>query len=214
MTTEPREKSERSLVSPEGNEIYMKLEERAISESNELNRTVSQCRRCARGDFLPTVGSGHPLADIVLLKYAPRYLEVSEGVSFFGRSGAAILKSVQRLNVDPLLLYGTNAVKCAGVDAEDGEANCPRYLLEELQITQPKMVVVMGERALEVLNRNRLATMAEPSYSPGEIQELTPFCAVLVTPDVDESLDDSGAKRAFWNAFRSLGDWYRDQPPY
>lgn len=214
MTTEPREKSERSPVPPEGNEIYMKLEERAISESNELNRTVTQCHRCSRGDFLPTVGSGHPLADILLVKYGPRYLEVSEGVSFFGRSGAAVLKSVERLGIDPLLLYGTNAVKCAGVQAEDGEANCPRYLLEEIHITQPKMVVVMGERALGLLNRHRLATMAPLSYSPGEIQEFTPFCAVLVTPDIDEALDDAEAKRAFWNAFRSLGDWYRDQPPY
>lgn len=214
MTTEPREKPERSPVPPEGNEIYRKLEERAISESNELNRVVAQCHRCARGDFLPTVGSGHPLADILLLKYAPRYLEVSEGVSFFGRSGAAVLKSVERLGVDPLLLYGTNVVKCAGVQPEEGEANCPRFLLEEFQITQPKMVVVMGERTVEVLNRHRLVTMEELTNTPGEIQDLTPFCRALVTPDLDESLDDSGAKRAFWNAFRSLGDWYRDEPPY
>lgn len=214
MTTEPREKPERSPVPAEANEIYRKLEERAIAESNELNRTVTQCRRCARGDFLPTVGSGHPLADILLVKYAPRYLEVSEGVSFFGRSGAAVLKSVERLGVDPLLLYGTNVVKCAGVEPEEGEANCPRFLLEEFQITQPKIVVVMGRATVDVLNRHRLPTMAELRYAPGEIQELTSFCSALVTPDVDDSLDDSGAKRAFWNAFRSLGDWYRDEPPY
>jgi len=42
----------------------------------------------------------------------------------------------------------------------------------------------------------------------------TPFCRVLVTPDIDDSLDDGDAKRAFWNAFRALGDWYRDEPPY
>ncbi len=110
----------------------------------------------ARG-FPPTVGSGHPLADVFLLKYCPRYLEVSEGVSFFGRAGAAILKSVERLNVDPLLLYGTNMVKCAGVPAEQGHANCPAFFREEFLITQPKVIVVMGESALEVLNRNLVA---------------------------------------------------------
>ncbi|MCL5942552.1 MAG: hypothetical protein M1325_03385, partial [Actinobacteria bacterium] len=105
MAPEPRNK--RATESPtENNDIYRKLEERAIAESNELNRRVARCRRCARGDFLPTVGSGHPLADIVLVKYQPRYLEVSEGVAFFGRSGSAVLKSVERLGVDPLLLYG------------------------------------------------------------------------------------------------------------
>jgi uracil-DNA glycosylase family 4 len=214
MTTEPRKRVERSTVPPEGNEIYRKLEERAIAESNDLTRTVGLCRRCRRGDFMPTVGSGHPLADILMVKYGPRYLEVSEGVAFFGRSGAAILKSVERLGIDPLLLYGTNAVKCPGVAPEEGEKNCPGYLLEEIQITQPKIVVVMGQRTLDVLNRNRLATMSEISYDVGEIQEFTPFCRALVTPDIDDSLDDSSAKRAFWNSFRALGDWHKDEPPY
>jgi uracil-DNA glycosylase family 4 len=214
MATESRRKAKPSAVPEDGNEIYRRLEERAIAESNDLNRTVSQCRRCRRGDFLPTVGSGHPLADIFMVKYRPRYLEVSEGVAYFGRSGAAILKSVERLGVDPLLLYGTNALKCAAVTPEEGETNCPSYLLEEIQITQPKMLVVMGQAALGVLNRNRLATMAEISWTPGEIQEFTPFCRALVTPDIDESLDDAEAKRAFWTAFRSLGDWYKDEPPY
>ena len=214
MATESRRKAKPPAVPEDGNEIYRRLEERAIAESNDLNRTVSQCRRCRRGDFLPTVGSGHPLADIFMVKYRPRYLEVSEGVAYFGRSGAAILKSVERLGVDPLLLYGTNAVKCTAVTSEEGEANCPGYLLEEIQITQPKMLVVMGREALGVLNRNRLATMAEISSTPGEIQEFTPFCQALVTPDIDESLDDAEAKRAFWTAFRALGDWYKDEPPY
>ncbi len=214
MATESRRKAKPPAVPEDGNEIYRRLEERAIAESNDLNRTVSQCRRCKRGDFLPTVGSGHPLADIFMVKYRPRYLEVSEGVAYFGRSGAAILKSVERLGVDPLLLYGTNAVKCTAVTPEEGEANCPSYLLEEIQITQPKMLVVMGREALGVLSRNRLATMAEISWTPGEIQEFTPFCRALVTPDIDESLDDAEAKRAFWTAFRALGDWYKDEPPY
>ena len=214
MAAESRRKAKPSAVPEDGNEIYRRLEERAIAESNDLNRMVSQCRRCRRGDFLPTVGSGHPLADIFMVKYRPRYLEVSEGVAYFGRSGAAILKSVERLGVDPLLLYGTNAVKCTAVTPEEGEANCPGYLLEEIQITQPKMLVVMGREALGVLNRNRLATMAEISWAPGEIQEFTPFCRALVTPDIDESLDDNEAKRAFWTAFRALGDWYKDEPPY
>ncbi len=198
----------------QANEIYQRLEQRAISENNDVNRRVSECRRCRRGDFLPTVGSGHPLADVFLLKYCPRYLEVSEGVSFFGRAGAAILKSVERLNVDPLLLYGTNMVKCAGVPAEQGHANCPAFFREEFLITQPKVIVVMGESALEVLNRNLVAGQKELEWRPGEIQEFSQFCSALVTPDIDEALDDRRAKIAFWRAFRTLGDWFKDEPPY
>lgn len=201
-------------VAEQANQIYARLEERAIAESNELNRRVAQCRLCHRGDFIPTVGSGHPLADIVLVKYAPRYLEVSEGVAFFGRSGAAVLKSVEKLGLDPLIIYGTNLVKCAGVAEREGETNCPRYFLEELHITQPKLLVVMGPRVLEVLNRNLVAGQRPLEWKPGELQEFSHFCSALVTPDIDEALDDRRAKVAFWKAFRAIGDWFRDEPPY
>lgn len=195
-------------------EIYGRLEERAIAESNDLNRRVVQCQRCRRGEFLPTVGSGHPLADIFLLKFAPRYLETSEGVAFFGRAGAAVLKSMERLGVDPMLLYGTNVVKCAGVEGDEGVPNCASYLLEELHITQPKLIVVMGESALEALNGVSVPGMRRLEWRPGELQDLTPFCRAVVTPDIDLALDDRAAKVAFWNAFRIVGDWYRDEPPY
>ena len=198
----------------EANEIYRKLEERAIAESNDLNHRVAHCRKCKRGEFLPTVGSGHPLADIFLLKHAPRYLEVTEGVAFFGRSGTAVLKSMERLGVNPLVIYGTNLVKCHDVDIDEGHKHCPPYWLEEFQITQPRLVVVMGQLTLEEVNRERIEGMKELVWDPGALQEFTPFCKALVTPDIDESLDDEGAKAEFWKSFRNLGDWFRDEPPY
>ena len=39
---------------------------------------------------MPVVGSGHPLADVMLLlKYRPQPAEVQEGVAFYGRAGQA-----------------------------------------------------------------------------------------------------------------------------
>jgi len=198
----------------EANEIYRKLEERAIAESNDLNHRVAQCHKCAHGEFLPPVGSGHPLADIFLLKYRPHYLEVVEGVAFFGRSGSAILKSMERLGVNPLLVYGTNIVKCHDVEPEEGCRNCPVYWLEEFHITQPRIVVVMGRETLNLLNRERVAGMRRLVWEPGLLQDLTPFCKALVTPDIDDALDEESAKSQFWKAFRNLGEWFRDEPPY
>ena len=48
----------------------------------------------------------------------------------------------------------------------------------------------------------------------GELQELTPTIQALVTPDIDESLDEQPAKTAFWNAFKMLGEWWSSTPPY
>ena len=37
--------------------------------------------------------------------------EITEGVAFFGRAGHALIKSMQRLGVDPTAVYGTNCLK-------------------------------------------------------------------------------------------------------
>jgi len=48
----------------------------------------------------------------------------------------------------------------------------------------------------------------------GELQPFTPTIEALVTPDIDASLDEQGAKTRFWNAFRTLGAWWAELPPY
>jgi uracil-DNA glycosylase family 4 len=214
MEADPSENVKDSIPLAEANEIYRKLEERAIAESNDLNYRIAHCRKCERGEFLPTVGSGHPLADIFLLKYQPRYLEVTEGVSFYGRSGTAVLKSMERLGVNPLVVYGTNLIKCHSVELDEGPKNCASYWLEELHITQPRLVVIMGRETLDVVNAERIAGMKQLAWDPGALQDFTSFCKAIVTPDIDEALDDDGAKTEFWKAFRNLGEWFRDEPPY
>ena len=96
-------------------EIYERYLKKAIAEINELG-TSSR----ALGDALhvPVLGSGHPLADVFLLKWSPQPSEIQEGVAFFGRSGQALLKSFERLGVDPLAVYGTNCLKFGTEDAE------------------------------------------------------------------------------------------------
>ncbi len=48
----------------------------------------------------------------------------------------------------------------------------------------------------------------------GEIQQLTATTDALYVPNIDESLDEQDSKRAFWAAFRALGEWHAAQPPY
>ena len=188
-------------------EIYEKYLQKAITEINELGDEVSHAGAGAR---VPVVGSGHPLADVFLLKYDPQPAEVQEGVAFYGRAGQAILKSLQRLGVDPLAIYGTNCLKFAGGD----EAESLPFLTRELHIVQPKLVVVMGERALAVLNAIEFP-LAEPvAYEPARMQRFTPTIHALVVPDIDESLDEQAAKTRFWNAFKALGVWWAELPPY
>jgi uracil-DNA glycosylase family 4 len=195
-------------------EIREKYLERAIRELNGLTRDIQNCDLCPRGSLMPVLGSGHPQADIFMIKFAPRPSEIEEGVAFYGRAGSALMKSFKRLGIDPLAVYGTVFVKCPVTDSDLAAPECKARVLDELAIVQPRIVVVMGEEAREELNGLRVPLAAEVAAAPGEIQKLTPSCDALYVPDIDASLDDERAKRTFWRAFRSLGDWYADFPPY
>jgi uracil-DNA glycosylase family 4 len=188
-------------------EIYEKYLQKAITEINALGDEVAQA---GAGMRVPVVGSGHPLADIFLLKYAPRSSELQEGVAFYGRSGNALLKSLQRLRVDPMAIYGTNCVKFADGDEEESRP----FLLRELHIVQPKLVVAMGERAVAFLNSVQFPLARELAPTEAELQKLTPTIDAIVTPDIDESLDEQADKTRFWTAFKLLGTWWTELPPY
>jgi uracil-DNA glycosylase len=188
-------------------EIYERYLKKAITEINELGDELAQA-----GDELrvPVLGSGHPLADVFLLKHTPQPSEIQEGVAFFGRAGQAVLKSLQRLSVDPLAVYGTNCLKFGTEDVEDAR----EWLTRELHIVQPKLIVAMGEPTVSFLDDLRFPLSDRIEPTEGTLQRFTPTIEALVTPDVDASLDDQPAKTRFWNAFKALGPWWAEQPPY
>jgi uracil-DNA glycosylase family 4 len=188
-------------------EIYEKYLQKAITEINELGDEIADA---ATGVGIPVVGSGHPLADVFMLKYGPQAAEAQEGVAFFGRAGQAILKSLQRLSVDPLAVYGTNCLKFAGEPEEEAQ----RFLTRELHVVGPKLIVPMGEDTLRFLNELEFPLSRELTWEPGSFQQWTPTIEALVCPDIDASLDDQPAKSAFWEAFKKIDEWWAKLPPY
>jgi uracil-DNA glycosylase len=193
-------------LSPVTDEIHERYLQKAITEINDLGDEIT---RSGDGQ-VPALGSGHPLADILLLKFRPQHSEIQEGVAFFGRAGQAILKSLQRLRVDPMAVYGTNCFKYDGGDEEQAAA----WLTRELHIVQPKLVVVMGEDALGFLNGLEFPLAAQVEATLGELQQWTPTVQALYVPDIDASLDEQAAKTRFWQALKALGPWWAELPPY
>ncbi len=187
-------------------EIYKRYLDKAIKEILRLEHEV---REAAAGAAVaqPT---GHPLGTIFLLKYGPQAQELQEGVAFHGRAGHALKKSLERLHVDPVEVFGTNCLKFAGVDEELSRA----WLRRELRIVQPKLVVVMGEDALSFLNGIDFPLARPVAATLGELQQFTPTIEALAAPDIDLSLDEQPAKTRFWNAFKPLGPWWSELPPY
>src|SRR6478736_1505910 len=170
-------------------EIQEKYLERAIRELNQLTHRLQECSHCPRGNLMPVLGSGHPQADIFMLKHAPTASEAEEGVAFYGRAGNALMKSFKRLGIDPLVVYGTLCVKCPVADPALAADECVARLIEELAIVQPKIIVVMGEPALERLNALRMPLAREVEAREGEVQAFSPAIDALYVPDIDRSLD-------------------------
>ncbi len=209
-----RSPSNRAEVPATDDEIREKYLERAIRELNTFARELQSCPHCPRGQLMPVLGSGHPQADIFLIKYSARPSEVEEGVAFYGRTGNALMKSLKRLSIDPLAVYGTLCVKCPVADPVMADPACIARLAEELAIVQPKIVVVMGADALGVVNELEVPLRREVEPTSGELQHFTPAIEALYVPNIDEALDEEEAKREFWAAFRVLGRWWADLPPY
>ncbi len=193
-------------MSTSTNDISERYLRKAIAEMNDLGHEIAE----AAGERVPVLGSGHPLAEIFLLKHAPQLSEIHEGVAFFGRAGQAVLKSLQRLHVDATAVYGTNCLKYEGAEPEGSQA----FLRRELHVVQPKLIVVMGQDALECLNAVEFPLSAPVEATTGTIQKFTPTVEALVVPDIDAALDEQAAKRAFWNAFKPIGPWWSELPPY
>ncbi len=195
-------------------EIREKYLERAIRELNALTRELQACRGCPRGNLMPVLGSGHTQADVMLLKHSAQPSEIEEGVAFYGRAGSAIMKSLARLSIDPLSVYGTLCVKCPTADPSMADFACVSRILEEIAIVTPKIIVAMGPEALATLEEVGVPLAGPLEARAGVIQQFTPSIEALYVPDIDDSLDEQDSKREFWDAFRALGEWYAAQPPY
>jgi uracil-DNA glycosylase len=150
----------------------------------------------------------------MLIKWQSSLSERQEGVSFYGRPGEAVRRSVERLQVDPSALYGTLVLKCPHADPSGPMGDELEWLAEEIRIVRPRLIVVMGDRSIGAVDALKFP-MAEPlPVEQGVVTRWTPSIEALVTPDIDDSLDEQDAKRRFWAAFRALGDWYAAEPPW
>ncbi len=109
-----------------------------------------------------------------------------------------------------MVVYGTNCLKFGGESFEEAAP----WLTRELHIVQPKLLVLMGEETVGFVNELHFPLSDELDPAAEGLQRFTATVEALVVPDIDTALDEAPAKTAFWNAFKAVGVWYSELPPY
>jgi DNA polymerase len=122
----------------------------------ELNAGIKICKKCplhkSRTNAVPGQGPENP--QIFLLGEAPGKMEDLLGLPFVGRSGKYLdqmLKNIELLRTD---IYITSSVKCRPPENRKPLPNeleiCKRnWLDKQLEILNPKLVVLLGKTALK-----------------------------------------------------------------
>lgn len=100
-------------------------------------------------------GYGPDTADLVLVGEAPGDTEVLEGKPFVGRAGQLLNKVLEEVGIDRDACYITNAVNCRPVPHRAPKAKeiaaCRNRLIAEIRQRAPRMVVALGNAAVQAL---------------------------------------------------------------
>jgi uracil-DNA glycosylase family 4 len=132
--------------------------EDAVAALAELEQRVSGCMRCRLCETrTQTVfGDGNPAARVVFVGEAPGESEDRKGKPFVGRAGQLltdiIVKGMKMRRED---VYICNVIKCRPPEnrnpAPDEVAQCEPYLIRQLELIRPQMIVALGGVAAQCL---------------------------------------------------------------
>ncbi|NTW82110.1 MAG: uracil-DNA glycosylase [Chlorobiaceae bacterium] len=176
--------------------------EKAASSTDELARlfnTSKECRKCrlaaSRLNFV--FGEGNPEADVFVIGEAPGAEEDASGRPFVGRSGQLLDKILQAVSFERKDVYIGNIIKCRPPQnrnpMEDEIACCMPWLLEQLRIIRPKLILLLGKVAANTILDNRLSMGA----MRGKVIRWKDFdCFVTYHPAA--LLRNPGWKRGCW----------------
>jgi len=139
----------------------------------EIRERVSACTKCAHLACSRTqtvFGVGNPDAELMFIGEAPGADEDRQGEPFVGRAGQLLTRILKAMNFARGDVYIANILKCRPDMAAGSFGNrpptptemqtCRPYLVEQIEIIQPSVLVALGAVAVEGLLGTR-ETMRE-----------------------------------------------------
>jgi DNA polymerase len=154
--------TERRLQAPNKADLLAAIRERV--------RACTKCAHLACSRTQTVFGVGNPNADLMFIGEAPGVDEDQQGEPFVGRAGQLLTRILKAMNFARQDVYIANILKCRPDMPAGSFGNrpptptemqtCRPYLVEQIDIIQPSVLVALGAVAVEGLLGTR-ATMRE-----------------------------------------------------
>ncbi|MDH3353934.1 MAG: uracil-DNA glycosylase [Chromatiales bacterium] len=123
-----------------------------------LQRVVSQCQLCperAAQRSQTIFGVGNPQADWLIVGDAPGTEEDRQGEPFVGQAGQLLNAMLLAIGLKRSQVYIANILKCTPPNNRDSQPSeitaCSSYLKRQIELIQPKMILVVSEVAAQAL---------------------------------------------------------------
>ncbi len=138
--------------------------DKTIKMPDELKELENICKNCTLCDLSKTrtnvvFGEGNPKAKLMFIGEGPGEMEDKTGRPFVGRAGKLLTKIINNvLEIDRSEVYIANIVKCRPpnnrVPTIEEAQTCKPYLLKQIDIINPKILVCLGKTAFMYLMDN------------------------------------------------------------
>ena len=127
---------------------------------DKLQNACNGCTKCSLSSNRTNVvfGVGNQTADIMFVGEGPGEQEDLQGIPFVGAAGKLLDDMLSNIDIDRTNSYIANIVKCRpprNRDPEESEQDaCIGYLLKQIELVNPKVIVCLGRIAAKRLIRN------------------------------------------------------------
>jgi DNA polymerase len=125
---------------------------------DSLEKQAKECHLCELSKSRQKVvfGEGSLSANVMIVGDAPSNSDDSTGKVFTGRSGDLLTKMLENvLGLTRQEVYITNVLKCRALDTQSPSPafahTCHPYLLKQIELVQPKIIIAFGELAYQYL---------------------------------------------------------------
>jgi len=133
-----------------------------LASLDEIAATVAGCRRCPLYATAtnPVPGTGHPNAGLMIVGEAPGANEDAQGVPFVGQAGQLLTKIIEAIQLRRDDVFIANVLKHRPPGNRnplpDEVAACSPYLVRQIDLIRPKVILALGTFAAQTLLQTKL----------------------------------------------------------